>query len=260
MFQPIIAPKPTNRKLVVPTVASPFTIEENGKENVAASNIHLTYDYTSKDFVNTISQGIKTNKVSDADLLSISLISSAKKRKLYGESTNPIRTSSSSAFSRPSFDFRKGGCVHDTEEEEAEQSHLIDSIVQNATSSMPTSPAQIDVNAADNQEYIDGSGDNYDESYEDMHVENTTDLQPEAPVDQSEETEEASENWAQLRQKVGQAVLYQLLHVINNGSAEQVYLIISYYIELLSMLLLLFYELPINSIFFNFYVFNCVWL
>ena len=239
MFQPIIAPRPTNNKSVVPMVASPINIDENGKENMASSNIHPTlhYDYKSKDFVHTISQGIKTNKVSDADLLSISLISSAKKRKIYGNETSSSTTldaSSYSAFSRPSpFDFRKGGSLHNTEEEEIEQNHLIDSIVQKATASMPTSPVVVQ----NNSQITSNNNNHHHESVEhqDMNVEepcssNDYDQQDNGNMDNDNDDDnndmdegvESSEDWAKLRVKVGQAVMYQLLHVLNHGSIEEV--------------------------------------
>jgi len=245
MFQPIVAPKPTNNKLVVPTIASPLTIDEHGKENISTSNIHLTYDYTSKDFVHTISQGIKTNKVSDADLLSISLISSAKKRKIYGNELSSSSSlniaSSQSAFSRPSpFDFRKGGSLHDTEEEEIEQNHLIDSIVQNATSSsssMPTSPIVDQIIDSQNSNNNNDHTSSYLHDHQDMqtddpttsndydyHRDNTDDdnVGDNDGGDNMDEGFESSEDWARLRLKVGQAVMYQLLHVLNHGSIDEV--------------------------------------
>jgi len=248
MFQPIVAPKPTNNKLVVPTIASPLTIDEHGKENIhSSSNIHLTYDYNSKDFVHTISQGIKTNKVSDADLLSISLISSAKKRKIYGNESSSSSSvniaSSQSAFSRPSpFDFRKGGSLHDTEEDEIEQNHLIDSIVQNATtssSSMPTSPVLDQIidsqnsNSSNNDHTLSYQHDHQDMQTDEPTTSNDYEYHPDNTDDDNvgdndggdnmdEGLESSSEDWARLRLKVGQAVMYQLLHVLNHGSIDEV--------------------------------------
>lgn len=263
MFQPIVAPKPTNKKLVAPTVTSPLTlIDDDGKENISTSNTrHLTYDYKSKDFVHTISKGIKTNKVSDADLLSISIISSAKKRKLYGidtisnETSNNALPSSYSAFSKPTFDFRNGGSLHDTEEEDIEQDRMVEyfkSMIEHSSSSMQTSPIQVNSNSNEpthaaisssynhnnnhDDNYSNDNNESYDEkdSSQDMHIDEThydpTITNPNTTTTNAVTTsndnytheDDTSENWTQLRAKVGQAVMYQLLHLLNHGTIEEV--------------------------------------
>ena len=181
--------------------------------------------YADKQLIHRVSEGIKSKKVSDADLISFSnnLIASAKKRK----SSNPNieRPIKLSSFAKLNFDHRKGGGYAENIENDS------NSLGAYATQDISSS------NSSDRNSFETYTSDNYDHlSQEDY---NSSDYNNE--VDAAEPTStstalpnqhiiststSAADQIVLLKERVGKAVVYQLLHILNHGSLVEVIIII----------------------------------
>ena len=180
--------------------------------------------YADKALLHGVSEGIKSKRLSNADLISFSntILTSAKKRKSMNPLSSPIieRPVKLSTFTKLSFDHRKGGSNHAENIENdvncveetyiTENSVVIDSPERNS----------FGTDTYDNYDYSSQQNDPSNDYYDEVDAaEPTTDLPSQcitvpsvSPADQMK----------QLKGRAGKAVMYQLLHILNHGSLSEV--------------------------------------
>jgi hypothetical protein len=179
--------------------------KENLCDNLRNEN-KIQYSLSNKTFIHSVVEGVKTNHVSSADILTTSLVLSAKKKKRENLPSSPLKPSS---FSKVKFDLRKGGSFKDSDERDSPISTTFSPLHDTDQNNSNELKTRYEYDATQSL-----SPNNIEEPISDAHETNR--------IESSTSSDIPKDQLISLRERAGKAVLFQILNVLNYGSYDEV--------------------------------------